>query len=178
MKRISERLMKRNYPKRLLAVFLAAVFLLAVTAVLIPVTMRRQIAELRAWKEAHEAQERQEKQAETVAPAMSAEGTESDKYDGGKKELKAALRSLTPIGKGVKVAFAALAFLAFLLGILWWVTVSEWLYQVAVLHGLNRALWPMARVCAERVCLPAAVGCPVRSEAAVRAGNRAVLIGG
>lgn len=140
MKRISERLMKRNYPKRLLAVFLAAVFLLAVTAVLIPVTMRRQIAELRAWKEAHEVQE---KQAETVAPAMSVEGAESDKHDGGKKELKAALRSLTPIGKGVKVAFAAIAFLAFLLGILWWVTVSEWLYQVAVLHGLNRALWPM-----------------------------------
>lgn len=139
MKRISERLMKRNYPKRLLAIFLAAVFLLAVTAVLIPVTMRRQIAELRAWKEAREAQE---KQTETVDPAATAEG-ESDRHDGGKKELKAALRSLTPIGKGVKVAFAAVALLAFLLGILWWVTTAEWLYQVAVLHGLNRALWPM-----------------------------------
>ncbi|HBF14542.1 MAG TPA: hypothetical protein DDW30_02440 [Clostridiales bacterium] len=103
MKRISERLMKRNYPKRLLAIFLAAVFLLAVTAVLVPVTMRRQIAELRAWKEAREAQEQQD---ESLDPAAPAEGEKSGKRDGKEKELKAALRSLTPIGKGVKVAFA------------------------------------------------------------------------
>lgn len=54
MKRFSEKLVSRNYAKRFLALVLAAVILLAGTAVLIPVALRKQISELKTMEDSFE----------------------------------------------------------------------------------------------------------------------------
>lgn len=132
MKRFSEKLVSRNYAKRFLALVLAAVILLAGTAVLIPVALRKQISELKTMEDSFE------KQEEQVSPKENP-GHRDDK----EHRIKSALRQLTPVGTGVKVAFAAVVLLFFLLGVCYWITVMEWMYKAAVLYGLNRALWSM-----------------------------------
>ena len=57
MKRFSEKLVSRNYAKRFLALVLAAVILLAGTAELIPVALRKQISELKTMEDSFEKQE-------------------------------------------------------------------------------------------------------------------------
>ena len=126
MKRFSEKLVSRNYAKRFLALVLAAVILLAGTAELIPVALRKQISELKTMEDSFEKPEENS-------------GHRDDK----EHRIKSALRQLTPVGTGVKVAFAAVVLLFFLLGVCYWITVMEWMYKAAVLHGLNRALWSM-----------------------------------
>lgn len=137
MKHFAEKLFKRNYTKRMLAILIAAVVLFAAVAVLIPVTLHKQIAEFRVLEEAREHHEESDVQPDEAAVPSERE------HDGKKQELKAILRQLSPIGSGTKIAFAVVAFLAFLLGAFYWITVAEWLYKTAVLNGLNRALWPM-----------------------------------
>lgn len=139
MKRFAEKCIERNYTKRILAILIAAAVLLVAVAVLVPVTLRRQIAEFRALEEARE-QQKEQTQPDASDPAA---GREARKKDSHEREFKAILRQLTPIGTGTKLAFAAVALLALLLGIFYWVTVAEWLYKTAVRRGLNRALWPM-----------------------------------
>ena len=78
------------------------------------------------------------KQEDQVSPKENP-GHRDDK----EHRIKSALRQLTPVGTGVKVAFAAVALLFFLLGVCYWITVMEWMYKAAVLYGLNRALWSM-----------------------------------
>ena len=79
-----------------------------------------------------------EKQEDQVSPEEN-----SGHHDDKEHRIKSALRQLTPVGTGVKVAFAAVVLLFFLLGVCYWITVMEWMYKAAVLHGLNRALWSM-----------------------------------
>ena len=135
MKRFGEKLIARNYKKRIVAVLIAAAVLLAVTAVLVPVTLGTQIDELRTLEKTHESQ------SET-APGVTETGKEH-KHDDKEHEIKAILRQLTPVAAGAKIAFAAVALLALLVGAFYWITVAEWLYKTAVVNGLNRALWPM-----------------------------------
>lgn len=127
MKRFSEKLVRRNYAKRFLALVLAAVILLAGTAELIPVALRKQISELKTMEDSFE------KQEEQVSPKENP-GHRDDK----EHRIKSALRQLTPVGTGVKVAFAAVALLFFLLGVCYWITVMEWMYKAAVLYGLEK----------------------------------------
>ena len=47
MKQFAEKLIKRNYTKRMLAILIAAVVLLTAVAVLIPATLHKQITEFR-----------------------------------------------------------------------------------------------------------------------------------
>lgn len=148
MKRFTETCIERNYTKRILAILIAAAVLLAAVAVLVPVTLRRQIAEFRTLEEEREQQKKQTEQTQPDA------GREERKKASHERELKAILRQLTPIGTGTKLAFAAVALLALLLGIFYWVTVAEWLYKTAVLHGLNRALWPMLGLLFNVLTLP------------------------
>lgn len=164
MKKFADKLINRNYTKRIIAIIVAAFVLLAAVAVLIPVTLHRQISEALTLLEEYESKEKQEEmQKGNTGSAKSAEDTEAagntdevkevgdeegEKHDGKKRddtehEIKAILRQLTPVGKGTKLAFAAVFMLAFLLGVFYWITVVEWLYKMAVIHGLNRALWPI-----------------------------------
>ena len=151
MKQFAEKLVRRNYRKRILSILIAAVVLLVAVGILIPVTLRRQIAEFRALEDAREQQEETDA---ADAAAGTAEGQTERKHDGKEQKLKAMLRQLTPVGKGTKAAFAAVALLAFLLGVFYWITVAEWLYKVAVTHGLNRALWPMLGLVFNLLTLP------------------------
>lgn len=144
MKQLAEKLVARNYKKRMLAILIAAVVLFAAVAVLIPTTLHKQLAEFRALEEAREEQKSSEVPAER-----------DSEHDGKKQEIKAVLRRLTPVGKGTKLAFAAVALLAFLLGVFYWVTVAEWLYKTAVRNGLNRALWPMLGLLFNILAIPA-----------------------
>ena len=148
MKQIAQKLVERKYSKRIVAILLAAGILLAAAAILIPVTLHKQIAEFRALEETRE----EEKQSD--APAALPVGQGEHKKDDREHELKAMLRQLTPIGKGTRIAFAVLAVLAFLLFAFYWITVTEWLYKMAVLHGLNRALWPMLGLLFNVLVLP------------------------
>ena len=148
MKRIAQKLIERNYTRRILAVLVAAGLLLAAGIILIPTTLHRQIAELRALEEAKEAEEKQTDTA--VLPDGQTERRGKDR----EHEIKSMLRRLTPVGTGTKIAFAALAALAFLLGVFYWITVAEWLYKIAVLRGLNRALWPMLGLLFNILVLP------------------------
>ena len=154
MKQIAEKLVRRNYRKRILSILIAAVVLLVAVGILIPVTLRRQIAEFRALEDAREQQEETDAADAADAAAGTAEEQTERKHDGKEQKLKAILRQLTPVGKGTKAAFAAVALLAFLLGVFYWITVAEWLYKVAVTHGLNRALWPMLGLVFNLLTLP------------------------
>ena len=58
----------------------------------------------------------------------------------GKKEI---LKSLTPVSTGVKVTAVLFVTAFFVLFVFYRITVAEWLFRMAVLHGLNRALWPI-----------------------------------
>lgn len=148
MKQIAEKLVRRNYRKRILSILIAAGVLLVAVGILIPVTLHRQIAEFRALEDAREQQEK----TDTAAGADA--GQTEQKHDGREQRIKAMLRQLTPVGKGTKAAFAAVALLAFLLGVFYWITVAEWLYKAAVMHGLNRALWPMLGLVFNLLALP------------------------
>lgn len=154
MKRFAEKCIERNYTKRILAILIAAAVLLAAVAVLVPVTLRRQIAEFRTLEEAREQQKKQTEQPQPDASAPAA-GRAERKKDSRERELKAILRQLTPIGAGTKLAFAAVALAALLLGVFYWITVAEWLYKTAVRRGLNRALWPMLGLLFNVLTLPA-----------------------
>lgn len=149
MKQIAQKLVERNYRRRILIILIAAAVLAVTVAVLIPVTLRKQIAELRAWKRA------QEEQTDEASPAGLPDGQPKQKHRDREHEFKAVLRQLTPIGKGTKAAFAAVALLAFLLGVFYWITVAEWLYKTAVRNGLNRALWPMLGLLFNILTIPA-----------------------
>lgn len=133
MKEIAEKIVVRDYKKRMISILTAAIVLLAAVAFLIPTTLHKQIAQFRALEEAHEKQER----AETTNANLNAQHGDKE------QKLKSVLRQLTPVGTGTKAAFAVVAFLALLLGIFYWITIAEWLYKTAVLNGLNRALWFM-----------------------------------
>lgn len=153
MKQFAEKLIKRNYTKRIVAVLLAAVVLMAAVAVLVPVTLHKQIEELRVWEKA---QEEQERMGETAADGMGrSEPCKEEKHDDRERELKAVLRQITPIGREIKIAFVVVAFLAFVLFVFYWLTVAEWLYKMATLHGLNRALWPMLGLLFNVLVIPA-----------------------
>lgn len=176
MKKFADKLINRNYTKRIIAIIIAALVLLAAVAILIPVTLHKQISEAKALWEEYESKEKQEEQqkgnTETAKDAEDTEDTDnpenpentenvenngeekddevkedgkhnSRKRDDKEHEIKAILKQLTPVGKGTKIAFAAVFMLAFLLGVFYWITVVEWLYKTAVRHGLNRALWPI-----------------------------------
>ena len=121
----AKKIVHRNYAPRILAVVLAAALLAVCFAVLMPLLLRQQLGELRTRLEEREKQE---------------QTGEVPSKEPGKKEI---LKSLTPVGTGVKVTAAlfAVAFLA--LGVFYWITLAEWLFRMAVLHGLNRALWPI-----------------------------------
>lgn len=66
MKRFSEKLVSRNYAKRFLALVLAAVILLAGTAELIPVALRKQISELKTMEDSFEKQAEQSGLADRI----------------------------------------------------------------------------------------------------------------
>lgn len=165
MKQFAQKLVKRDYTRRILTIIVAALALFLALAITIPVTLHTQISELRAIGEAREAEERQQEQSgqdeqsgqsgqpETDAN-LNEDGQENGhedvhetvheaKRDDRERALKAALRQLTPVSTGAKIAFATIAVLFLLLGIFYWITVAEWLYKMAVLNNLNRALWPM-----------------------------------
>lgn len=152
MEAFAKKLVERHYKKRIIAILIAAGILLAVTAILIPTTLHKQISEFRALEEQHELQEKND--AAAAAPEDAAEGKETHRREDNEHEFKAVLRQITPIGTGVKIAFAAVALLALLLGIFYWITVAEWLYKTAVLHGLNRALWPMLGLIGNLLVIP------------------------
>lgn len=138
MNNFAKKLIKRKYSKRMVAILLAGVVLLTAVAVLIPVTLHKQIAELRALKA------EQERTEETGTDDFDhLESNKEENHDDRERKIKAALRQITPIGRGTKIAFAVIAFLSFILFAFYWLSVAEWLYKMAVLHGLNRALWPM-----------------------------------
>lgn len=148
MKQFAEKLIKRSYKKRMLAILIAAATLLAVIAVLIPATLHRQISEFRALEKAQESEEASASVGENGEPNQ-------EKKHSREQELKAVLKQLTPVGRGIKIAFAAVALLAFLLGAFYWITVAEWLYKAAVLQGLNRALWPILGLMFNIFAIPA-----------------------
>ena len=137
MKRFAQKCVERSYKRRVLAILIAAGVMLAAMAVLIPITLHRQMAEFRRIEEAREKQE----QSETVVDG--GEERQNRERDEWKKEIRSVLHQLPPVGDGAKIVFAVMAALLILLGIFFWITVVEWLYKMAVLHGLNRALWPM-----------------------------------
>lgn len=147
MKRFAQKLVARNYTKRILAILIAAAVLLIAVAVLVPTTLAPQISELRALEKAREEQEKD------VSDGLP-EAAEPRKHDSKEHELKSMLRQLTPVPVGVKAAFAAAAALALLLFAFYWITVAEWLYKTAVLQGLNRALWPMLGLVFNILVLP------------------------
>lgn len=138
MKKFAKKLVARNYRKRIVAMLIAAVVLIVAIAVLVPVTMHKQIEEFRALEKAQEKQE--DIGNENQIPEEQISGK---KHNGKEQGIKSMLRQLTPIGIGTKAVFAVVAFLAFLLGAFYWITVAEWLYKMAVIHEMNRALWPM-----------------------------------
>ncbi len=150
--KFAKKLVERNYTKRVLAILIAAGILLIATAILIPTTLHKQISEFRALEEEKELQEKNDTAA--VTPEGSAEGKETREQDGKEQEIKAILRQLSPVGVGIKIVFAAVALLAFLLGAFYWITMAEWLYKTAVLHRLNRALWPMLGLIGNLLVLP------------------------
>lgn len=131
MKHFSEKLVKRNYVKRILVIAIAAVTLLITISILIPTTLNKQIAEFKALEQTHEKQE-------SVIDDIDEHRHFDKEY-----EIEEILHQLSPIEIGVKIVFAAVALLAFMLFAFYWITVAEWLYKMSVLHGLNRALWPM-----------------------------------
>ena len=129
MKKFARTLVQRNYKKRFISIVIAGLLLAAVSVTALALTMREQLSALRGVLELEDAEE----------PAGSAE---SEK-DGIEHRIKAALRAIPHPGRAAKLA-VLLSFLAFaVLGVIYWVSVAEWLYKEAVIHGLNRALWPM-----------------------------------
>lgn len=157
MKAFAQRIMRLNYKKRIIAAVIAAGVLLAATAILIPTALHTQISELRAWKQEQERSE--EITGESTDEEAAGEYCRSEKAAKkahGEKEhgIKSALRILTPVPTGVKVAFAAIAVLAIMTGVFYWITFAEWLYKTAVLKGLNRALWPMLGLVFNILILP------------------------
>ena len=168
MKQFAQKLVKRDYTRRILTIIVAALALFLALAITIPVTLHTQISELRAIGEAREAEERQQEQSGQAGQSgqsgqagqpetdanLNEDGQENvhedvhetvheAKRDDRERALKAALRQLTPVSTGAKIAFATIAVLFLLLGVFYWITVAEWLYKMAVLNSLNRALWPM-----------------------------------
>ncbi len=171
MKAFGKRLVERNYKKRIIAILIAVAVLIVATAILIPTTLHKQISEYRALEEAQKKQEETVSADQTVTAGETEDDEDeereedeknerhkrvvkerekrdrevkaNEKNDGKENDKEAILSQLTPVGIGVKVGFAVVAFLALVVGVFYWITVAEWLYKMAVLHGMNRALWPI-----------------------------------
>lgn len=125
MKKIAEKVLKRNYKKRFVSVLIAALLLTAVSVTVLVTTMRAQLAELRGILEAYDSEE------------------ESVKDGDAEHEIKAALRAVPRPGRAAKAAAALSAAAFLLLWLFFRVSIAEWLYKEAVIRRLNRALWPM-----------------------------------
>lgn len=148
MSAFAKKLVERNYGKRILAILIAAGILLLATAIFIPTTLHKQIAELRAL-------ERTQEQHEDAISENVTEGQISHKPRNREQEIRAVFHQLTPISISTKVIFVTVALLAFLIGAFYWITVAEWLYKIAVRNNLNRALWPMLGLLCNLLVLPA-----------------------
>jgi len=159
MKNFAEKLIKRNYKKRIIAAIIAAAVLVALTAALIPLTLGKQISELRALEEERENNEHgtAAEIAEEGAKENERQGIKEEKqrHNDKEHEIKAMLRKVTPVSVGVKITFAVIAVIALLIGAFYWITVVEWLYKTAVNNNLNRALWPMLGLLFNILVIPA-----------------------
>ena len=101
MKNFAEKLIERNYKKRIIAAIIASAVLLALTAALIPLTLEKQISELRALEEERENNEH------GTAAEITEEGAKENERQGIKEEkqrhndkeheINAMLRKVTPV---------------------------------------------------------------------------------
>ena len=142
-----QKLTTRSYAKRFLWIAVAAAVLTAATAVLGPVKLHKQITELKALEQAHEEREALEERQESL-PGKTPDSRSAEKKDRHEEyeneaDFESVLKQLSPVPAGTKIIFAVLAAFAILLLLFYWLTTVAWLYKMAVLHGLNRALWPI-----------------------------------
>ena len=121
-----ETIMKKNYAKAFRNVILLAVVLGILSAIVIPVSLSRQISDILTLKQTQQEQPVQ---------------------DGGREEhgdREEQWRSrITPLSAVNYVALGGTAVLWLVLFAYYWLLVVAWLYRSAVNEGMNKSLWPI-----------------------------------
>ena len=123
-----EKLMRKDYAKAFKTTVILAVLLALVSAVVIPLSLSRQISDLSSLKQT--AQEQMVQQ----------DGAHGEHHTDREKLWKS---SITPPTAGTLAALGGIAVLWLALGIYYWLLVTAWLYKSAVNENMNKSLWPI-----------------------------------
>lgn len=124
-----EKLMKQNYARAFRTAAILAALLLLVSAIVIPLSLARQISDFSAL----------EQHGQELAAQQGGEHGEHHRL-----EREALWKSqITPLSTTNYVILGGLALLWLALGVCCWLLVMAWLYKSAVNEGMNRSLWPI-----------------------------------
>ena len=123
-----EKLMRKDYAKAFKTMVILAVLLVLASAVVIPLSLSRQISDLSSLK--------QTAQEQTVQQDDSHGEHRIDREELWKSQI-------TPPTAGTLAAIGGIAVLWLALGIYYWLLIAAWLYKSAVSEGMNKSLWPI-----------------------------------
>ena len=123
-----EKLMRKDYAKAFKTMVILAVLLALASAVVIPLSLSRQISDLSSLKQTAQEQTVQQDDAH-------------GEHHIDREELWKS--SITPPTAGTLAAIGGIAVLWLALGIYYWLLIVAWLYKSAVNEGMNKSLWPI-----------------------------------
>ena len=133
--------MNLDYTKTFKRIALLFIILAVVTAVVIPLTLSRQISDAAALKQQY-----------ALAEQTTADGTDnadgSERGDGHGKDCEhdrehAWKSQITPLNAVNYAIIGGLGVLWAVLALYYWLAVVAWLYKSAVNEGMNKSLWPI-----------------------------------
>ncbi len=128
---MNRKIMHWNYKKAFIAVVVMAVVLALVSAVAVPLSLSRQISDIRALEQSEASEQAQTQQS----------GSDREREHG--REHGDWEKNITPLTAGHYALFGSLAVLWLALGAVYWLLVVAWLYKSAVCEGMNKSLWPI-----------------------------------
>ena len=124
-----EKLMQKNYAKAFKTIVILSVLLALASAIIVPLSLSRQISDLSALVQNPQEQALQQDEAQSVHHEL---------------DHGALWKSqISPPTAGTLAALGGTAVLWLVLGVYYWLLVIAWLYQSAVNEGMNKSLWPI-----------------------------------
>lgn len=126
-----EKLMRKNYGKAFKTTVILAVLLALISAVVIPLSLSRQISDLSSLRQTAQEQ------------AVQQDGVHGQRHADREELWKS---RITPPTAGTLAALGGVAVLWLALLAYYWLLVTAWLYKSAVNEGMNKSLWPILGV--------------------------------